>query len=699
MSSGLLPSESATGWRAPILRHFTPEIAAATRLTIVGDPDQLLTEQVMLGALRARGFDLVPFDDHVAFRFAYESRYRQIWDRGERTNLVVVLRSSSGDLDALPYDLLERARHQERCFSFSVGELFPWLAPTVVLELDRGHFDALFAAQTVDDSVRLGVDATRDFVLRHAFQIAPELIRTPAGLLQVLLRRHYRGLAFPPDLDQRFMWHLKASGRWMDWPLDEIVPNSGAFLTFLEERWPRFVKRAIEPRNDSVGDSAAVYDLRFAGPVDLPFGHDDVKVYIDNLFQEGRLAPACGYRADQVPESWMRVGVAGAEGEDRAVRFERLLKRLETEFPGRDADHRDWIDYARTWAESAALHWELVEAGVDAAPGVWEPVHERIEASFAEWMQRNYASLHNLSSFVRPAMVHHVARHLAHVFVRTGAQPSDSGPLTRHALVVVDGLALDQWVTLRGATLDQLGREVDVEEDGIFAWVPTLTAVSRQAIFAGTEPLFFAGSLDGTGKERRQWTRFWEERGATPAEIGYVREGKNRADDNLLEDVLAAADRPRMRMLAVVIGKIDQSLHGVRTGSGGLHALVRQWGRSGALGRLLGGLIERGFEVALTADHGNVHGRGIGKPDVGAIADERGNRAHVFNDERTRAATARDFPTAIAWPQIGLPENYHALLAPGLTAFVVEGRETIGHGGIAMEEVIVPFVKIRRRTR
>ena len=333
VSGDLLASGSAAGWRAPVLRHFTAEIAAATRLTIVGDPDQLLTEQVMLGELRARGFDLVPFDDQVAFRFAYESRYRQIWDRGERTNLVVVLRSDSGDLDALPYDLLERARHQDRCLSFSVGELFPRLAPTVVLGLDRGHFDALFAAQTVDDSVRLGVDATRDFVLRHAFQIVPELIRTPAGLLQVLLRRHYRGLAFPPDLDQRFMRHLKASGRWTDWPLDEIVPNSGAFLTFLEERWPRFVKRAIEPRNDSVVESAAVYDLRFAGPVDLPFGHDDVKVYIYNLFQEGRLAPARGYRVAQVPEWWMRVGVAGAEGEDRAVRFERLLKRLETEFP------------------------------------------------------------------------------------------------------------------------------------------------------------------------------------------------------------------------------------------------------------------------------------------------------------------------------------------------------------------------------
>ena len=36
--------------------------------------------------------DLIEFDDHVAFRFAYESKYRSAWDRGEVTDLVVVLR-------------------------------------------------------------------------------------------------------------------------------------------------------------------------------------------------------------------------------------------------------------------------------------------------------------------------------------------------------------------------------------------------------------------------------------------------------------------------------------------------------------------------------------------------------------------------------------------------------------------------------
>lgn len=695
MSRSLHSSSQNLGWRKPILKHFSTEIAEATRLTIVADPDELLNEEAILGALLERGFDLVPFDDHIAFRYAYESRYRQIWDRGEKTNLVVVLRSPSGDLDALPYDLLEQARRQERCLSFSVAELFPKLVPNVVLQLDRGCFDALFAAQSQEDSARLGVDATRDFVLRHVFEIAPELIKTPSSLLQVLLRRHYRGQSFPAELDQRFIHLLNKGGRWQDWPLQEIVPNRVAFLAFLDERWPRFVEQVVGKSEDDVTERIPSYGLRFEGPVDLPFGHDDVKVYIDNLFQEGQLTPADICSADDVPELWMQVGVAGSEGDDRLVRFERLLDRLESEFPIAEAGHRDWVSFAQTWAEWAALRWELKAGGSNLPDEQCEALHERIEEQFASWMQRNYASLHNLSPYARPAMVHHIPQHLAHQFTATGAQAAGSGPQTKQALIVVDGLAFDQWVVLRDAALSQLGSDVQIEESGTYAWVPTLTGVSRQAIFAGAAPMFFAGSLGTTAKEKVQWSRFWEDRGAKRNEIGYVREGKDQADESFLEDVFEVADDPRLRILGVVVGKVDQSMHGVKTGAGGMHAIVKQWAQAGAFGRLISRLLELNYEIAVTADHGNIHGRGIGKPKVGVVADERGERAHVFNDDNTRAAVADKFPGTVVWPQIGLPNNWRALLAPGRGAFVPEGKQTVGHGGIAMEEVIVPFVKIR----
>ena len=80
-----------------------------------------------------------------------------------------------------------------------------------------------------------------------------------------------------------------------------------------------------------------------------------------------------------------------------------------------------------------------------------------------------------------------------------------------------------------------------------------------------------------------------------------------------------------------------------------------------------------------------------------AFADEKGERAYIFNDVGIRATVAKDFPGTIIWPQIGLPENWRVLLAPKRAAFISEGKQTVGHGGISMEEVIVPWVKVTRQ--
>ena len=51
-----------------------------------------------------------------------------------------------------------------------------------------------------------------------------------------------------------------------------------------------------------------------------------------------------------------------------------------------------------------------------------------------------------------------------------------------------------------------------------------------------------------------------------------------------------------------------------------------------------------------------------------------------------------------SWPTIGLPDNRMVLLPRGLGSFSTPGGRTISHGGIGLEEVIVPFVRISKRT-
>jgi len=58
-------------WRDIVLHHFETPV---NDLTLVADPDALLREEQVLAALGARGYDVLTFDDPVAFRFVYESR-------------------------------------------------------------------------------------------------------------------------------------------------------------------------------------------------------------------------------------------------------------------------------------------------------------------------------------------------------------------------------------------------------------------------------------------------------------------------------------------------------------------------------------------------------------------------------------------------------------------------------------------------
>jgi len=233
---------------------------------------------------------------------------------------------------------------------------------------------------------------------------------------------------------------------------------------------------------------------------------------------------------------------------------------------------------------------------------------------------------------------------------------------------------------------EYLGAEVGIDEDATFAWVPTLTGVSRQAIFAGTPPFLFAGSIGSTHKEAALWRRFWEERGRRREQIAYVCQQKQEADASLVERIVEAVAYPQCRVLGAVVGVV--------TGSGGLYSLVEEWVRGGVLGRRVDALLRAGFDVFITADHGNVAGRGIGKPNVGAVAEERGERVHVFPDATFREQVRGAFPESLAWPPIGLPDGYWPLVAGGRGAFIPEGKVTVSHGGISLEEVIVPFVGI-----
>ncbi|MBN2887116.1 MAG: PglZ domain-containing protein, partial [Chromatiaceae bacterium] len=153
------------------------------------------------------------------------------------------------------------------------------------------------------------------------------------------------------------------------------------------------------------------------------------------------------------------------------------------------------------------------------------------------------------------------------------------------------------------------------------------------------------------------------------------------------------------RVVGLVVDKVDRIMHGMQLGSAGMHNQIEQWCQGGFLSTLIHQLMEYGYRVWLTADHGNIECRGQGRPAEGVIAETRGERVRVYPTPELRARVAAAFPLAHAWPPVGLPADYVPLIAQGRTAFVTPGETLVGHGGMAIEEVMVPLATFEQGSR
>lgn len=665
-------------WYETILKEFIPDISP---LTLAADPDGLLSEENLQQRIRDRGFQFITYEDPVAFRCEYESRFRDKWLQGEHLELVVVLRADPAALNSLPYDLLQKGRK----LSFSLTDLFPALTCPVVAALEREDLETLYNAQQFHNPGKLGENGTKEFILRHIFEIAPELIKEAKDLLRALLRIHYRGRRIPDIINKRFIRILEHDEIFDNWPLESIIPNRKDFFAFLQERWPLFLDHMAAKEEDKLqGPGKENHNQRkYPGPLILPFEHDDIRIYMDNLFNEGFLQSISHEQADILNKKWTRAGVFINPDVENKRKLEGLIESIKTSIPTANAGHNQWLQFAFRWAELNALVFGIPGLLPKDRKPVIDELRSKIDKTFTGWILKRFAGMVTLPP-LPPVMLHHIPRFMAREI------PGSKQKKT--ALILMDGMSLDQWIVLRKSLLTQLPG-IEFHESGVFSWIPTITSVSRQALFAGKPPIYFPSSIDTTGREPTLWTHFWIDQGQKKDEVIY-QIGLDEEKTTGLSEILA---NPKIRTAGLVVDKIDKIMHGMELGAAGMHNQIEQWAKQGFMADLINILFEHGFSIYLTSDHGNIEAIGCGRPSEGAIADRRGERARIYPDRLLRKKINNHFPEAIAWPSIGLPDNYLPLLAPHRSAFVKEKQRSVCHGGISIEEVIVPLVKIRGR--
>jgi hypothetical protein len=89
-----------------------------------------------------------------------------------------------------------------------------------------------------------------------------------------------------------------------------------------------------------------------------------------------------------------------------------------------------------------------------------------------------------------------------------------------------------------------------------------------------------------------------------------------------------------------VVDTIDKIVHGAVLGKRGIASQIDSWCTSGFVEQLLALLLDQGFHVYLTADHGNVEAIGAGRPNQGVIAESRGERVRIYLTDLLRKQSA-----------------------------------------------------------
>lgn len=661
-----------SAWTDRILQEFPADLS---RFWIACDPDDLLLDERILHRLRERGFEVLPFEDSVVFRTEYEARYRTAWDRGEEgSSKALILQLRGTDLNALPWDYGRMGRK----VSLSLADMFPRLSYGVIRQIDSEYHEALFLAHNKHATQPLGEGATKDFILTHIFRISPYLLGRPEDFWREVLRLHYRGAGLPDLLAGHVAGILKDTAIG-DLPIAELLASKSYMVRVVQDAWGRFLSQYGVHKERTSADAAEVLP-----EVSVPFEHPDVRVIVDTMFLEGALQPVDAHDAPIDLPRWIKVGLV----EDPYALSNLVsegVTRMAADLPDTNATHRDWVELARRLGEVISrfnsLSTEIAEPIQQQVRKLQRDADDRLK----DWLAQHYADLPSLPAAKGPVMVHHVPRYLA---LRRNAGEE------RVALLVFDGLALDQWFQIRERLVSRLPG-FSAKEGGCFAWLPTLTSVSRQALFSGLKPREFSNSIETTSQEPSLWARFWQENGLRKPEIVYQK-GLKRTEQ--LAELKDAVSRPATKVVGIVVDMIDEIVHGAMLGKRGIAGQIDAWYETGFVEKLFLLLAEQGYQIYLTADHGNVDAEGIGRLSQGVVSELRGERVRTYRSEPLAASVPPEID-AFRFNSTGLPLDFLPVYAGTRGAFVPKGDQIVAHGGISVEELIVPFIKINIEKR
>jgi hypothetical protein len=372
------------------------------------------------------------------------------------------------------------------------------------------------------------------------------------------------------------------------------------------------------------------------------------------------------------------------------------------------------VDSASTFSQWAGIYRKLVGWEIELSQSSDESIREVLQyqkneanQAFCRFVCRNYQGWINSRDENTPTM--------SHTLMRSKILPVvDSNSKT--TLLLIDNFRYDQWRVI-SPMLHSLYNVVT--DENYCSILPTATQYARNAIFAGLMPLAIDKLMPN------KWLNDNEEGGKNMYEEDFLRRqlqqcGKEyrlsfdklvrpEAGRKLIDNIRRVYDAD----FSVIVYNFLDILSHARTETeiirqlteddASFRSLTRSWFEHSELFVLLKMLAERGHTVIITSDHGTVRVdnpiRVQGDKETSANLRYKTGRNLAYNYKEVYEITK---PEQIQLPQSNLSSSY--IFAYNHDFFVYNNdanrhiryyRDTFQHGGISMEEMIVPFIVLQ----